>query len=35
MQYVVSERASKNTAMVHRCSCKTAQVQEKSSLNLV
>ena len=34
MQFVVSEQASTNTAMVHRCSCRQAQTQESQSLDV-
>ena len=34
MQFVVSEQASTNTAMVHRCNCKKAQSQEKGALDI-
>ena len=34
MQFVVSEQASTNTAMVHLCSCRKAQSQEKRSLDV-
>ena len=34
MQFVVSEQASSNTAMVHRHSCRKAQRQEKWSLDI-
>ena len=34
MQFVVSEQASSNTAMVHRHSCRKAQTQEKRSLDI-
>ena len=34
MQYVVSEQASTNTAVVHRCTCRTAQAQEKRALDI-
>ncbi len=32
MQYVVSEQASSNTALVHRSDCRTAQIHERRSL---
>ena len=34
MQYVVSEQASTNSAMVHRCDCKKAQSQERRALDI-
>ena len=34
MQFVVSEQASTNTAIVHRCSCRKAQGQENRSLDV-
>ena len=34
MQFIVCEQRSTDTAMVHRCNCKTAQGQEKRSLDL-
>ena len=34
MQFVVSEQASTNTAMVHRCSCRNAQSQQRQSLDI-